>query len=139
MSTPPAIAEHADRPRWIDMEEGDGVPLTVVSYSPWTICYRPLYFEEIDLERYGCSAGFVQPALSGARLLRIGGPHALQDGGVAAALVRLLERLQPLRGLSAARLSRVRVELDRRCGRGRRRGRNCRGAALVTRRPWPIA
>lgn len=66
MPTSSAIAEHADQPRWVDVEEGDGMPLTVVSYSPWTICYRPLYFEEINLERYGCCVGLVQPAISGA-------------------------------------------------------------------------
>ena len=37
-----------------------------VAYSPWTICYRPLYFEEIRLERYGDSHGILQPAISGA-------------------------------------------------------------------------
>ena len=37
-----------------------------VAYSPWTICYRPLYFEEIALERYGASHGILQPAISGA-------------------------------------------------------------------------
>jgi hypothetical protein len=64
MPTPPAIAEHPDRPRWVDAEEG--LPLTVVSCSPWTLCFRPLYYEEINLERYGRTAGLVQPALSGA-------------------------------------------------------------------------
>ena len=38
----------------------------VCSYTPWTICYRPLYFEEISLERYGWTHGLVQPAISGA-------------------------------------------------------------------------
>jgi hypothetical protein len=37
-----------------------------VAYSPWTICFRPLYFEEVALERYGDSHGFLQPAISGA-------------------------------------------------------------------------
>ena len=37
-----------------------------VAYTPWTICYRPLYFEEIALERYGYSRGILQPAISGA-------------------------------------------------------------------------
>lgn len=37
------------------------------SYSPWTICYRPLYFEDIKLERYGCNVGCLQTGLSGVR------------------------------------------------------------------------
>ena len=37
-----------------------------MAYSPWTICYRPLYFEEVALERYGASHGILQPAISGA-------------------------------------------------------------------------
>lgn len=39
---------------------------TIVSWTPWTLCYRPLYFEEIELERYGCSAGCFQPSISAA-------------------------------------------------------------------------
>ena len=38
----------------------------VCSWTPWTICFRPLYFEEIALERYGASCGIAQPAVSGA-------------------------------------------------------------------------
>ena len=37
------------------------------SYTPWTICYRPLYFEDIGLERYGKNVGCLQTGLSGAR------------------------------------------------------------------------
>ncbi len=37
------------------------------SYTPWTICYRPLYFEDIGLERYGKNVGYLQTGLSGAR------------------------------------------------------------------------
>lgn len=37
-----------------------------VAYSPWTICFRPLYFEEVRLERYGDTHGILQPAISGA-------------------------------------------------------------------------
>ncbi len=40
---------------------------TVVAWTPWTICFRPLYFEEIGLERYGCSAGAAQSSISAAR------------------------------------------------------------------------
>jgi hypothetical protein len=41
-------------------------PPIVLSWTPWTICFRPLYFEEINLERYGVSWGILQPAVSGA-------------------------------------------------------------------------
>ncbi len=37
-----------------------------IAYSPWTICFRPLYFEEVRLERYGDTHGVLQPAISGA-------------------------------------------------------------------------
>lgn len=37
------------------------------SYTPWTICYRPLYFEDIKLERYGANVGYLQTGLSGAQ------------------------------------------------------------------------
>jgi hypothetical protein len=37
------------------------------SYTPWTICYRPLYFEDIRLERYGHDVGCLQTGLSGVR------------------------------------------------------------------------
>jgi hypothetical protein len=37
------------------------------SYTPWTICYRPLYFEDIKLERYGENVGYLQTGLSGLR------------------------------------------------------------------------
>jgi hypothetical protein len=43
-----------------------GRAMVPVAYSPWTICYRPLYFEEIALERYGEHWGILQPAISGA-------------------------------------------------------------------------
>lgn len=45
-------------------------------YAPWTsppygyplnFCYRPLYFEEVNLERYGHSWGVLQPVVSGVR------------------------------------------------------------------------
>ena len=66
MPTPPAIAEHPEQPRWVDICDGEGQPMTVVSCTPWTFCFRPLYFEEINLERYGCTAGILQPGISGA-------------------------------------------------------------------------
>jgi len=48
--------ELASRPR----------PQTVVAWTPWKICYRPLYFEEVSLERYGCNLGIAQPGISAA-------------------------------------------------------------------------
>jgi hypothetical protein len=39
-------------------------PETVVSWTPWTLCYRPLYLEEVALERYGDTVGCIQPGVS---------------------------------------------------------------------------
>jgi hypothetical protein len=36
------------------------------SYTPWTICFRPLYFEDVGVERYGQRVRVLQPAVSGA-------------------------------------------------------------------------
>jgi hypothetical protein len=44
----------------------EGRPPVICAYTPRTLCFRPLYFEEIGLERYGASWGIVQPAISGA-------------------------------------------------------------------------
>src|SRR5262249_45281632 len=41
----------------------------VCACTPWTFCYRPLYFEDIDLERYGCTCGILQPAVSEAKFI----------------------------------------------------------------------
>lgn len=35
--------------------------------SPLNFCYRPLFFEEVNLERYGYSWGVLQPAVSAAK------------------------------------------------------------------------
>ncbi len=44
------------------------VPGIGLSCTPWTICFRPLYFEEVALERYGDRAPCcLQPAVSGVR------------------------------------------------------------------------
>ncbi len=45
----------------------DSPPDLFCSYTPWTICYRPLYFEDIALERYGYNVGYLQTGLSGVR------------------------------------------------------------------------
>jgi len=42
-------------------------PVNLAEYTPWTICFRPLYFEDMALERYGCNVGYLQSGLSGAR------------------------------------------------------------------------
>lgn len=52
----------------IDETFPSGEPADVFcSYTPWTICYRPLYFEDIGLERYGKNVGCLQTGLSGVR------------------------------------------------------------------------
>ncbi|MEX2112051.1 MAG: hypothetical protein WD845_02640 [Pirellulales bacterium] len=51
----------------MDPRELHQVPGIVCACTPWTICFRPLYFEEVALERYGDKARFIQPAVSGVR------------------------------------------------------------------------
>ncbi len=51
----------------MDPREFHQVPGIVCSCTPWTICFRPLYFEEVALERYGDKARCIQPAISGVR------------------------------------------------------------------------
>lgn len=52
----------------IDESLPSGEPANIFcSYTPWTICYRPLYFEDIGLERYGKNVGCLQTGLSGVR------------------------------------------------------------------------
>jgi hypothetical protein len=60
----PAASEFA-RKAQSDPRQYDGVEPIVCSYTPWTICFRPLYFEEVGLERYGMKCRFIQPAVSG--------------------------------------------------------------------------
>jgi hypothetical protein len=62
----PAAARFAEIAR-IDPRETNQVPGIVCSCTPWTICYRPLYFEEVALERYGDKARCIQPVISGVR------------------------------------------------------------------------
>jgi hypothetical protein len=45
-------------------------PLVACTYTPWTICFRPLYFEEICVERYGCRVPYLQSTISGAQFLK---------------------------------------------------------------------
>jgi hypothetical protein len=42
-------------------------PAIVVGPTPWTFCYRPLYFEDIPLERYGRTWGVFQLPVSTAK------------------------------------------------------------------------
>lgn len=52
----------------IDESLPSGEPADVLcAYTPWTICYRPLYFEDIALERYDKNVGYLQTGLSGVR------------------------------------------------------------------------
>ncbi len=62
----PELTENAN-PGYLGANAGE--PMAVCSWTPWTICYRPLYFEDIALERYGCSFGIVQPGVSFVRFL----------------------------------------------------------------------
>lgn len=43
----------------------DFIPSTM-TWTASALCHKPLYFEEVQLERYGHTAGIFQPALSGA-------------------------------------------------------------------------
>jgi hypothetical protein len=38
--------------------------MSLESWQPTALCHRPLYFEEVNLERYGKSFGIAQPAIS---------------------------------------------------------------------------
>ena len=58
-------ATELDKRAHTDLRDTEGWGDTLVAYSPWTICYRPLYFEEVPLERYGQTLGLVQPVVSG--------------------------------------------------------------------------
>ena len=46
------------------------VPGIGCSYTPWTICFRPLYFEEQNVERYGYRVPVLQSAISGTAFLK---------------------------------------------------------------------
>ncbi len=45
-------------------------PTIVCAWAPWTICYRPLYFEDIPLERYGENWGALQTFVSAGRFYK---------------------------------------------------------------------
>ncbi len=62
-----AAQRFAGEPTIDETLPGDEPPDVFCSYTPWTICYRPLYFEDIALERYGRNVGFLQTGLSGVR------------------------------------------------------------------------
>lgn len=46
---------------------GRGWPVREFTWAAPDFCHRPLYFEEVYLERYGHSFGVVQPAVSSAQ------------------------------------------------------------------------
>jgi hypothetical protein len=62
-----AAAKFGDEPSIDQTCPGDEPGDIFCSYTPWTICYRPLYFEDIKLERYGENVGLLQTGLSGTR------------------------------------------------------------------------
>jgi hypothetical protein len=99
---------------WPEEESGD----ICCSYTPWTICYRPLYFEDIALERYGCNVGCLQTGLS-RPLLHVGG------GGLYKMTVRPPRSCQCSNGFSRCGDCRCRVTAVESCNssgddRGRR-------------------
>ncbi|MGD9723902.1 MAG: hypothetical protein AB7O59_21070 [Pirellulales bacterium] len=49
-----------------DPRQSHDVVETYCAYTPWTICFRPLYFEDVVVERYGQKVPFVQSAICGA-------------------------------------------------------------------------
>jgi hypothetical protein len=62
-----AAAKIAGEPTIDETFPSDLPPDVFCSHAPWTFCYRPLYFEDIKLERYGANIGYAQTGLSGVR------------------------------------------------------------------------
>ena len=62
-----AAARFGEEPTIVETWPSEEPADIFCSYTPWTICYRPLYFEDIKLERYGANVGYLQTGLSGAR------------------------------------------------------------------------
>lgn len=53
-------------PQWFSSNSNISTPAV---RSASAVPYQPLYFEEVNLERYGRTCGLVQPALSGVRFI----------------------------------------------------------------------
>lgn len=53
-------------PQWVQSNPG---PIYSPSRPASAVPYQPLYFEEVNLERYGRGCGVVQPAISGMRFI----------------------------------------------------------------------
>jgi hypothetical protein len=70
MPTDVAAREFAAAAAEGDPRECDPGPLVACAYTPWTMCFRPLYFEEICVERYGCRVPYLQSTISGAQFLK---------------------------------------------------------------------
>jgi hypothetical protein len=62
-----AAAKFAEEPTIDETFPSDLPPDIFCSHSSWTFCYRPLYYEDIKLERYGENVGKLQTGLSGVR------------------------------------------------------------------------
>jgi hypothetical protein len=62
-----AAKRYADEPLIDETWPSDEPADIFCSYTPWTVCYRPLYFEDIPLERYGSNVGCLQTGLSGVK------------------------------------------------------------------------
>lgn len=49
-----------------EVHPGRDFVATNMTWTASALCHKPLYFEEVQLERYGHTAGLFQPAISGA-------------------------------------------------------------------------
>ena len=80
-----------------------GWPVSSLCWEASCFCHNPLYFEEINLERYGygCCA-CLQPAVTCLPLLRHGAGAAVQDGRRLPGRMRLHARPLPAGKLPAA-------------------------------------
>ena len=62
-------AAYFDKFRHLEYEPGGGIACRWHQYGPTAadFCYQPLFWEEVNLERHGRSAGLFQPAVSATR------------------------------------------------------------------------
>jgi hypothetical protein len=58
---------HSPRPKFDDARLWGGWGEVDFEWSATALCHRPLYFEQVNLERYGYTVGpYIQPVISGA-------------------------------------------------------------------------
>ena len=85
------------------------------------LCHNPLYFEDVNLERYGYSLRYArvfQPVVSGAEFFVTGAGDALPTDRDAALGMRIHSRLLSARRLRALSMELSAVFGERRPGRG---------------------